>query len=273
MGYTHYWTQTKNLSPAAMTEIGQTVRKIIAAAPDVVIRGWDGAGKPTIDLETISLNGDGVLAHETFAINAVRSLPYDGADDDRLGWSFCKTAYKPYDVVVTAILTCLADRHGFTVESDGEAHEWANGVALAGQALGYAVLNPIGREALMDYLFDYQPPPVYGTEPHKLARSDGPDTSKAAAESVNTNTREAMVHRAIHQFGEGGCIAADLFDLAARGELGKHAYSFTARLKGLQDKGFISAGPDKRLGPSGREQRVMRSIREPRPPKNAASNG
>lgn len=103
----------------------------------------------------------------------------------------------------------------------------------------------------------------YGTEPHKLARRDGPDTSKEAAQSVNTNTAEAMVHRAIHRFGPNGCIVADLFALASNGELGKHAYSFTARLSGLQNKGFITAGPDTRPGPSGRQQRVMRSIREP----------
>lgn len=104
---------------------------------------------------------------------------------------------------------------------------------------------------------------TYGTEPRKLARRDAPDTSKDAAETVNTTTAEAMVHRAIHSFGPGGCIVGDLFALAARGGLGKHAYSFTARLKGLQDKGFISAGPDKRRGPSGREQRVMRSLKAP----------
>lgn len=103
----------------------------------------------------------------------------------------------------------------------------------------------------------------YGTEPHKLARRDGPDTSKAAAKSVNTTTAEAMVHRAIHGFGENGCIVADLFKLAAEGRLGNHAYSFTARLSGLKQKGFITAGPDTRPGPSGRQQQVLRSVKAP----------
>jgi hypothetical protein len=103
----------------------------------------------------------------------------------------------------------------------------------------------------------------YGTNPRKLARRDGPSTSKAAAQSIITTTAEAMVHRAIHGFGQNGCIVADLFALAAAGGLGKHAYSFTARLSGLQSKGFITAGPDTRKGPSGRQQRVMRSVVDP----------
>lgn len=107
--------------------------------------------------------------------------------------------------------------------------------------------------------------PAYGTEPRKLARADGAETSKQAAATVNTTSAEAMVHRAIHRFGATGCIVGDLFEMARKGELGKHAYSFTARLKGLQDKGFISAGPDTRPGPSGRKQRVMRSLKAPQP--------
>ena len=114
----------------------------------------------------------------------------------------------------------------------------------------------------MTDLFNYETP--YGTSAYKLHRSDAPDTSRAAAESVNTTTAEAMVHRAIHRFGPGGCIVGDLFELASAGRLGKHAYSFTARLSGLQNKGFITAGPDTRPGPSGRAQRVMRSIKTPR---------
>lgn len=103
----------------------------------------------------------------------------------------------------------------------------------------------------------------YGTEPRKLARRDAPATSKAAANAVRTTTAEAMVHRAIHGFGPNGCIVADLFEMASAGKLGKHAYSFTARVTGLKSKGFITAGPDTRTGPSGRQQNVLRSVVDP----------
>jgi hypothetical protein len=95
----------------------------------------------------------------------------------------------------------------------------------------------------------------YGTDPEHLFRSDAPDTSIEAALSVDTTYLERLVHKAIESYGRHGCIAADL--------LGRFPHlpysSVTARFAALERKGFISCGPDKRRGPSGRNQRVMRS--------------
>jgi len=112
---------------------------------------------------------------------------------------------------------------------------------------------------MMTDLFDYSPPPPpYGTEAHKLARTDGPDTSREAAHTVDTTALERMVHRAIARHGRSGCIADDVLD-----QFPGHAYSsITARFSALERKALISCGPDKRKGRSGRGQRIMRSIRE-----------
>lgn len=95
----------------------------------------------------------------------------------------------------------------------------------------------------------------YGTDPIELYRAEDPDTSAEAAHSVDTTKLEKMVHEAILAYGSNGCIAADL--------LAKYHYlpysSVTARFAALQRKEFISCGPDKRTGPSGRSQRVMRA--------------
>lgn len=109
----------------------------------------------------------------------------------------------------------------------------------------------------MSDLFEYEPPaPSYGTEAHKLARRDNPDTSKAAAQSIDTTALERMVHRAIAGHGAAGCIADDVLD-----QFRDHAYSsITARFSALERKGLIACGPEKRKGRSGRGQRVMRSI-------------
>lgn len=112
----------------------------------------------------------------------------------------------------------------------------------------------------MSDLFDYQPPqtPVYGTEAFKLARADSPNTSTASAESVDTTKLERMVHAAIAAAGQSGCIADDVLD-----RFPGFAYSsVTARFSALERKALISCGPDKRKGRSGRNQRVMRSIKE-----------
>lgn len=96
---------------------------------------------------------------------------------------------------------------------------------------------------------------TYGTDPHKLHRAGDPGTSAEAAHSVDTTYLERIVHKAIEASGAAGCIAADL--------LAKFAHlpysSVTARFAALERKGFISCGPDKRTGPSGRNQRVMRA--------------
>lgn len=111
---------------------------------------------------------------------------------------------------------------------------------------------------MMGDLFDYQPPERdYGTPAEALARRGDPSTSHAAAQKVDTTRLERMVHRQIHSYGADGCIASDLLSA-------DYAYSsITARFSALERKGLISCGPDKREGPSGRAQRVMRSLKEP----------
>lgn len=110
-------------------------------------------------------------------------------------------------------------------------------------------------------LFDYHPPkppapPIYGTEPFKLARAASPGTSTAAACSIDTTALERMVHEAIDRHGAAGCIADEVLD-----EFPGYAYSsITARFSALERKGLIACGPDRRKGRSGRGQRVMRSI-------------
>ena len=98
---------------------------------------------------------------------------------------------------------------------------------------------------------------LFGTEARKLYRRGGPDTSEAAARSIDTTRLEAMVFSAIDKFGRNGCIQSDLLR-----EFPYHAYSsITARFKALDEKGMIVRGPDRRPGKSRRMQKVMRSKR------------
>jgi hypothetical protein len=146
MGYTHYWTQTRDLTAGDMGAIAHALQAINDAT-EVLIAGWDGSGEPEMSFDTLGFNGCGNDGHETFRINAKRELPFEGADRERLGWAFCKTARKPYDIVVTAMLTILAAKYGFDVGSDGRASDWDDGVKLASKALGEILPNPIKREA------------------------------------------------------------------------------------------------------------------------------
>lgn len=170
MGYTHYWTQTRDFTPEQMGDIAASVRKIIETAEKqtvphtdysgypkppvttehaIVICGGDGTGKPELTKEKISLNGQGPdLDHETFYFEATRRKE-DYQTEDQRGWSFCKTARKPYDVVVVACLIFLAADYGFDVSSDGDVEEWEPGEKLVAEALGKEYPNPLIVEQLV----------------------------------------------------------------------------------------------------------------------------
>jgi hypothetical protein len=58
----------------------------------------------------------------------------------------CKTAYRPYDLTVTAVLIAL--KHHFPVSkicSDGEEKDWLDGRILCNNILGYGLNTEIGN--------------------------------------------------------------------------------------------------------------------------------
>jgi len=127
MGYTHYWENDKELTQDERDGIEEDVTAILSAAP-VPLAGWDGAeGEPSVGGDQcVSLNGRGDYSHETFTFPG------------KSGFNFCKTARKPYDVVVTAILIAAENRapHAFGYSSDGSHADWEAGLELAEWATG-----------------------------------------------------------------------------------------------------------------------------------------
>jgi hypothetical protein len=96
---------------------------------------------------------------------------------------------------------------------------------------------------------------MLGTPPSKLASWDAPETSKSAAESINTNRLERLVYDAINSCGVAGCISDEVRTILAYSTL---AYSsVTARYKSLREKGLIINCGCRRPGRSGRDQNVM----------------
>ena len=105
MGYTHYWTPQRPINKEELAFIKEVVN-----TTDVELAGWNGEQdtEPELTLELVSLNGVGSDSHETFSL---------GGDD----WYFCKTAMKPYDEVVVAILSELNKTGALKWTSDGES--------------------------------------------------------------------------------------------------------------------------------------------------------
>lgn len=135
MGYTHYWTLARPITADEVAAVGNDIRDIILASELPIVYEYDETDKaPVLDANLIHYNGVGDDGHETF---------YIAAGDT--GFSFCKTAAKPYDVVVVASLLALKDRLGdaVRVSSDGDAADWAGGHRLAIRALGRFVPPPL----------------------------------------------------------------------------------------------------------------------------------
>lgn len=129
MGYTHYWT------PKAVDQ--KTWNKFLDVAIamwkdcSVDIAGSHGTDFPTFSFKEICFNGVGDDSHEPFLISK------EGEE-----WDFCKTARKPYDVLVTACLLAAKDILGYEISSDGNHEDWEPGRNL------YAEHAPVDERAM-----------------------------------------------------------------------------------------------------------------------------
>jgi hypothetical protein len=125
MGYTHYYTPKvpKIFYDDKWNKFLDETKEIIKEGGKlgIVIRDGIGKGKPYITDTVVSINGDGSKGedHETLYI-----------EKNNTNWAFCKTARKPYDTVVCAVLLSAKQNLGFELSSDGNEDEWQSGVDL-----------------------------------------------------------------------------------------------------------------------------------------------
>lgn len=156
MGYTHYFVRnTKRLGSAFMYgKLALDTKAIIAEAQSVgiVIRDGYGKGSPEFTEGHFSLNGDSDTGedYETFFWEALPEQPEwqrnqtFTKDDPNSIFDFCKTAHKPYDTVVTAVLIRAKVIYGECVDirSDGNWSDWQLGRELYERVFGELAPNP-----------------------------------------------------------------------------------------------------------------------------------
>lgn len=139
MGYTHYWTFTapKRGEAVKIEKIYQKAIKECATIARTYYKANGGLSGFSAHTEPgkyggLKINGKGDDMHEDFIM---REHFKQNLEPDN--WHFCKTARKPYDVVVVACLIVLAHRlpKHFRVDSDGYTDDWAEGLKLARRVL------------------------------------------------------------------------------------------------------------------------------------------
>ncbi len=85
----------------------------------------DGAGNlsplntPEFSSKAVVFNGVGENSHETFYI-----------EKKDIDLNFCKTARKPYDLLVCACLIAAADILNYTISSDGNLNDWQPAISF-----------------------------------------------------------------------------------------------------------------------------------------------
>jgi hypothetical protein len=143
MGYTHYWVRKRVLPPKWFRAAVADCQKICQAL-GIPLGGADGLGEPVFTADRICFNGRadsplGNAAYETFLVDRVWARPHD--ERARVGWEFCKTEHRPYDLSVQCCLIALSHRLGprFRVSSDGDTQHWQAAREACQRVLGYGV--------------------------------------------------------------------------------------------------------------------------------------
>ncbi len=160
MGYTHYWKRPRNNSgsPEMFGRLALDVKKIIKQAEldGIRIRNAYGEGEPEFNEAYFGINGDASafsddgrdLAHESFVWEGIPTIK-EWRKDEPESFDFCKTNYKPYDVVVTAILIRAKHIYGdcVSISSDGdwESIHWVPSSILYEQVFGEVAACPFDK--------------------------------------------------------------------------------------------------------------------------------
>jgi hypothetical protein len=145
MGYTHYWDiNLEQVTPEQFNKVVEEVKKIHSNLPKrttsaggyysrhhVKIMGGSGVGEPIFTEKEIRFNGcrKNRTNHDTMSIALGESCDSD----------FCKTARKPYDLLVCCTLIALANNlpaEVFGFESNGDFDDWEPAIDLYTQIIG-----------------------------------------------------------------------------------------------------------------------------------------
>lgn len=128
MGYSHYFENKQDCPPEDWEKITDAFKRLQTTAiinndPLLIQEESDRTSAPGVDETGIWFNGIEDDGHETFHLTCVGSGRFNS----------CKTARKPYDRVVVAVL-CLANFFApgvWDIGSDGTDYQWQDGLALA----------------------------------------------------------------------------------------------------------------------------------------------
>ena len=138
MGYTHYFTQTRDFTDKEWRSITAFSGNLLKNNDAKKVIDHKHDQKLEINNKTILFNGIKNDSHETFVLDKLKGRHPDYYTPKEIReakgvFNFCKTAQKPYDQYVVAFLcgvNVLAPG-ALHITSDGWKSEWKDGLNLA----------------------------------------------------------------------------------------------------------------------------------------------
>ena len=138
MGYTHYWRQYDGFNSDKWDTLVQHSLHLQAASPVTL------ADVEMSDFE-ISFNGVSPQNHETFTLDRAMPPPNLRLPEKDHFFNFCKTAQKPYDLMVMCVLLVANELEPdvITYATDGAESDWQPAVDLVNKVCNLDVsFNP-----------------------------------------------------------------------------------------------------------------------------------
>jgi len=139
MGYTHYWDRKEKLDPNLFGQASKDCQKVCNNSQVEIQFEYNEPNPPVFTRDSVRFNGIGSDGHETFAVARHYKHSYPQKDEQGRLFTFCKTACKPYDRLVTACLVIFKHHFGdaISISSDGEMSDWKDGMKECQDVLGY----------------------------------------------------------------------------------------------------------------------------------------
>ncbi len=128
MGYTHYWYAKAKTELPNWDQFTEKVNLIVGNDDGESFTIEPALQKAEVNDEHVWIEGN--PSHESFVFERLpKNMPW--RENEPWVFNFCKTARKPYDTYVTAILIAALDHWGsdvVKVSSDGDIEEWEEGI-------------------------------------------------------------------------------------------------------------------------------------------------
>lgn len=123
MGYTHYWIRSGSFPRQRFRQFITDVKELIQ-----IMEKEYNIGLTDLILNDNLVQFNGNEGHELFRMPRI-------VKNGRV-FSFCKTARKPYDLLVKAVLILAKYYFKIKIHSDGDFSEWAKAIVLVADHVG-----------------------------------------------------------------------------------------------------------------------------------------